>query len=114
MLILLTLWELLSAIGPWWILFAVIAFCTARYCYWWCVPVGHCVIGAILFVLDSLWDAEFRRSLPPGTGELEIPALGILIHVLLVNTLLLPVTWLGGRGRQPDRTPRPKQYDIIS
>ena len=117
MLILDALWALLCGTGAWWILFAAMAFCTARYGYGWWVPVGHCVTGAILFVLDAAWDAEMRRSLPAGTLFADdfpiLDAFGILLHVLLVNTLLLPVTWLGGRGRKPYRTPLPKQYDIL-
>lgn len=116
MQIILGLWELIAGTGAWWLVFAAIAFFIARYAYWWCVPVGHSIVGAILLVVDAMWAAEVRRSMGLGAPDIEdfyVFLFWVLIHVLLVNTLLLPITWLGGRGRKAYRRPLPKQYDIL-
>ncbi|MDB5340925.1 MAG: hypothetical protein JWN70_6544 [Planctomycetaceae bacterium] len=99
----------------WWLIFAAVAFCTARYGFWWSVPVGHIVTAVIIYVLDVMWaQAVMQKPDSNWDGDLDMLfACGILVRVLMVNTLLLPITVLGGRGRKPDLRKLPKDYDII-
>ncbi len=97
----------------WWLIFAAIAFCTARYGFWWSVPVGHTVTALLIIVLDVSWaQAEMQKHGWDGDLDLFF-TYGVLVRILMVNTLLLPITFLGGRGRKPDLRRLPKEYDII-
>ena len=90
-------WQLASYNIVTWLVFIAIAFLTARYFPWWCIPIGHLVVGAIVFFLDIRWiQAEMSRLGWDGTPDMDfVFDIGMLIRIFLVNTVLLPVSFVG-------------------
>ena len=91
--------ELISYSPVSWLVFAFIAFCTARYFRWWCIPLGHLVVLAIVFFLDVRW-----LQIDGANRDMDGPFFfGIFLHAFLINTVLLLVTavgvWLRKRSR---------------
>ena len=90
-------WQLYSyGIGSW-LAFVFVAFCAARYGRWWLIPVGHVVVAAIICFLDVCWiEAEMGKPGWDGTPDMDVVfQLGFLMRVLLINTVLLPITAIG-------------------
>ncbi len=82
-----------------WLVFAVIAFSTARFLAWWAIPIGHLVVLGIIAHLDVRWIQIDGAGREQDIGFY----VGIFIHAFMVNTILLPVTatglWHKGRSR---------------
>lgn len=100
--ILFLFWQLASYNIVTWLAFIGIAFLTARYLPWWCIPIGHLVVGAIIFFLDVRW-IQFEMNKPgwDGTPDMDIVfAIGVFIRIFLSNTVLLPVSYIGFRIRK--------------
>ena len=112
----LQLLSLLSYGIEWWLVFVAIAYCTARYGFWWCVPVGHLVTAGLILILDVNWAVEERKR--PGWSEdpdLDIIfSYGVLYRAVLVNVLLQPVTLLAGMRRTAVPRKMPREFDILS
>ena len=82
-----------------WLVFAVIAFSTARFLAWWAVPIGHLVVFGIVAHLDIRW-----IQIDVAGREQDIGFyVGIFIHAFMVNTILLPITALGLWHKQRSR-----------
>ncbi|MFO1491930.1 MAG: hypothetical protein U1F77_02135 [Kiritimatiellia bacterium] len=99
---------------PTWLAFGVIALGVARLFPPWCIPIGHLVVAAGIFWLDCAWVSEEMRQ-PEWDGAPDFDAVfavGVLLRILLVNTVLLPLTLLGvllrrRRFRRPESPPQP-------
>ena len=80
-----------------WLAFVLITLCAARYGGWGLVPIGHLAIAAIIVWLDYRWiQSEMRKPGWDGMPDMDIIFyFGVLIRILLFNTILLPVTGLG-------------------
>ncbi|MCY3021179.1 MAG: hypothetical protein NTW87_19365 [Planctomycetota bacterium] len=91
------LWQLLSYSIVSWLAFVLIVFCAARYGGWWLVPVGHLVVAAIIVFLDIRWiRAEMGSPGWDGTPDMDIVFhFGVLARILLINSVLLPITGIG-------------------
>ena len=84
-------YELISYSIVSWLVFALVAFSSARFFRAWCIPVGHLVVLAIVFYLDVRWiqvDGE-------GRDMDAVFLFGIFLHAFMINTALLPVTAFG-------------------
>jgi hypothetical protein len=95
-------WQLASYSIVTWIVFVAIAFLTARYLPWWCIPIGHFVVAAIIYYLDVRWiRSEMSKPGWDGTPDMDIIfAIGMFVRIILVNTVLLPLSFLGVRMRR--------------
>lgn len=102
----LVLWQLLAYSVESWLAFALIAFCAARCGGWWLVPVGHCLVAGMILVSDMQWiGTEMRRPGWDGTPDMgAVFYLGVLMRILLVNTVLLPITGIGLWRRRVTRS----------
>lgn len=91
------IWQFASYSVGTWLVFVAIAFFTARYLPWWCIPIGHIVIGAVIYYLDFRWIlSEMRKPSWDGTPDMDIVFhYGVYIRIFLINTVLLPATILG-------------------
>lgn len=80
--------------GPWWLVFATTAYLTARFLHWWFIPLGHVAVGSVIFYLQ-VRELRLAMNQPDWNGA---PAadfafiLGLIVHILWVNTLLLPLS----------------------
>lgn len=88
-----------------WAVWIAIAFVVARYFPWWCIPIGHLIVGAIVVYLDVRWiQAEMRKpdwyGIPDQDAGLYI---GTMLRTFFINTTLLPVNYLGVRLRKRQR-----------
>jgi hypothetical protein len=85
-----------------WIVFIGIAFLIARYCHWWCIPLGQLGIAILIMWSDFNWiQSEMRK--PGWNGMPDMDAvfyLGVSTRIILVNTALLPANFLGIRIRR--------------
>ena len=100
--------QLLSyGIGEWLIL-VLIAFCAARYGGCGLVFVGHLVVTALVVVFDICWvQKEMSKPGWDGLPDMDfIFYIGVFGRILLVNTVLLPVSAMGIWLRQRKRVPR--------
>lgn len=81
----------------WWLALAAIAFVFARLGRFWGIIAGHVLIAVIVAALDEQWiQAEMRRPGWDGQPDRDfVFSIGVVIRVVLVNTLLLPVSALG-------------------
>lgn len=100
--------QLLSYGFYWWVTFALLAFAAAKFGAHRGIVLGHIVIAAIVIILDLRWiQAEMHRPGWNGIPDQDMVfALGLLFRVILINTLLLPVSLLGLRlNRRNTRSP---------
>lgn len=90
-------WQLLSYGALSWLVFLLVAYCVARYGRWWLIPVGHLAIALLIVFLDIAWiQSEMSKPDWNGLPDMDIGfSLGVLFRILLVNTVLLPITGLG-------------------
>jgi hypothetical protein len=98
--------ELLSY-GPFtWLAFVAIAFCAARYGGLLGMFAGHFVVALIVCILDIRWvTAAMRAPGWDGAPDMDIVFhFGVIVRVLLINSILLAVTFLALRLRKRDRT----------
>lgn len=98
-------WQLASYGVVAWLVFVAIAYLTARHFPWWCIPIGHLVVGGIIAFLDILWiHSEMSKPGWDGTPDMDIVFdIGMLIRIFLVNTLLLPLSFVGAGRRKSSR-----------
>jgi len=76
-----------------WLGFIAIAFIDARYLGWTGVILGHIAIAVVVSCLDVRW-IRSEMSKPGWTGQPDMDIvfhLGVLISILLINTVLLPI-----------------------
>jgi hypothetical protein len=104
----------LSSYGVlWWIAFAALAFTATRFGRWYGVVAGQILLAILILCLDvAARQAQMRA---PGWDPNQAPdmdavfGVGIVIRVILVNTLLLPVSlagvWLARRAGTDRRSP---------
>jgi hypothetical protein len=80
-----------------WVVFIAIAFSTARYLPCWCIPAGHIVTALVIAGLDLAWiHAEMSRPGWDGIPDQDIVFFfGVFFRVLLINTVLLPLSGIG-------------------
>jgi hypothetical protein len=101
-------WQLASYSIIAWLAFITIAFFTARYLPWWCIPIGHLIVGVIVYFLDVRWAIAQMRSpgYDPATGvDLDfVFFIGMLMRIFLINTVLLPLSYVGFRMRRHQRS----------
>jgi hypothetical protein len=104
-------WQLLSYSIVSWLAFALIAFCAARYGGWCFVPVGHLVVAIVVVLLDIRWiRAEMNTPGWNGIPDMDVIFyFGMLMRILLINTILLLVT---GTGICCRRCKRASNHDI--
>ena len=81
---------------PLWCCFIAIAFCSTRYLRWAGLLLGPAALAIFICLLDAHWIFDQMKS-HAESGRAADPAfvLGVLIRVLLFNTLLLPASILG-------------------
>jgi hypothetical protein len=98
-------WQLASYGIFAWITFIAIAFLVARYLPW-CIPIGHLVVVGIVYFLDVRWiQSEMSKPGWDGTPDMDIVfAIGMFIRVFLVNTALLPLSYVGVWVRRRQRS----------
>lgn len=100
----------LLAYGPWWLVFAVVAYLTARFLHWGFIPLGHLAVGSLIFYLE-VRALRLAMNQPEWNGTPSADAaffLGLIIHILWVNSLLLPLTGFGAWQRKRSlRAPAP-------
>ena len=104
-LLLWALLQLLSYGAFTWLFFVSIAFCAARFGGMLGMFAGDFVIALIIFILDARWvTAAMNAPDWDGTPDMDIIFFfGLLIRVLLINSMLLAVTFLGLRRRWSGR-----------
>ena len=104
--ILFLFWQLASYSIVTWLAFVAIAFLVARYLPWWCIPIGHLVVAGIIYFLDVRWiQSEMSKPGWNGTPDMDIVfAIGMFIRIFLVNTVLLPLSYVGVRMRRRQRS----------
>jgi len=107
MKLLLWLFLQLLSYGPFtWLAFVTIAFCSVRYGGLLGMFAGHFVVALIICILDIRWvTAEMRAPGWDGAPDMDIVFhFGVIVRVLLINSVLLAVTFLALRLRKRDRT----------
>jgi len=98
----------LISYGVWpWVVFVAIAFAGAYFGGVAGVVLGHVVVAVVVVVLDVQWvQSEMRR--PGWDGQVDqdiVFMIGVVGRILLINTVLLPVSILALRlGRSHGRT----------
>jgi hypothetical protein len=95
----------LAGYGAWWLVFLVTCYGVARYSFKWCIPCGYLAVASLIFYLD-IRGIRLEMNRPDWNGVPSVDgafAIGVVIHVLLVGTLLLPVTALGVRQKRRHR-----------
>ncbi len=87
----------LAGYGAWWLVFLVTCYVVARFSFTWCIPCAHLAVASLIFYLDIRGlRVEMNRPEWNGVPSMDgVFMLGVVIRVLLVNTLLLPATALG-------------------
>ena len=100
--------------GLLWLPMLAIAYCTARYMRWWCIPIGQTAIG----VLVLLWAANMANNGAAimgsnGSNELGVVFLfGVAVRTILINSFLVPVTALGLWQRRIQNESEPRARAI--
>jgi hypothetical protein len=88
----------LTAYGiVWWIAFAAVEFIAARLAGIWGIVAGHLLIAVVIAALDVQW-VQSEMHKPGWNGQPDqdfVFVFSVLIRIILVNTLLLPVSGLG-------------------
>ena len=105
----LLLWLFLQLLsyGPFaWVAFVAIAFCAARYGGLVGMFAGHFIVALIICIFDIRWITEAMNAPGwDGTPDMDIVFhFGVIVRVLLTNSILLAVTFLVLRLRKRDRT----------
>ena len=97
----------LGAYGPWWLGFVAIAYLGARYMGLGGAFVGQILIAIVISVLDVRWiQEEMRRPGWNGVPDQDIVFyFGVMLRVILVNTVLLGVNAIGIRIRRRAQLP---------
>jgi hypothetical protein len=85
--------------------FATIAFCAARFWGMAGMFAGHIALAVIVAVLDVRWVQSAMRAPDwDGTPDMDIVfTIGLSIRIVLINTILLPVTFIALRMRSRSR-----------
>jgi hypothetical protein len=103
------LWAFLQVLsyGPFaWLAFVAIAFGAARYGGLFGMFAGHFVVALIVCFLDMSWVTATMRA--PGWDGVPdkdiIFHFGVIVRVLLINSILLAVTFLALRIRRRSQT----------
>jgi hypothetical protein len=80
-----------------WAAFIVVAYCFARYLPRRAIPLGHLVNAVIITALDLYWiQTEIHREGWNGLPDQDfVFFMGVIIRIIMINTVLLPVTALG-------------------
>jgi hypothetical protein len=82
-----------------WLGFIAVAFIAARYLGWPGVILGHIALAAVIFGLDYRW-IQSEMAKPGWAGQPDMDAvffIGVLIRIILINTVLLPISVLAFR-----------------
>ncbi len=84
-----------------WLLFVAVAFCGARFGGWLGIIGGHILVAVIIAYLDirriqAVMSAPGWNGVPDMDLVFEI---GLLLRIVLVNTLLLPISIFAFRQR---------------
>ena len=97
----LAFFEMLSY-GPAWLGFVAVAFLAARFAGLLGVLLGHLLVALAVAALDVQWvQAEMRKPGYDGQPDQDfVFMIGVLVRVILVNTLLLPISALALRTRR--------------
>jgi hypothetical protein len=87
--------------------FAAIAFVAARFWGLLGMFAGHIVVALTVTFLDVRWvQAAMHAPNWDGTPDMDIVfTIGLLIRIMLINIILLPVTYIALRLRARSRTP---------
>lgn len=74
--------------------FIFLAFIVARLLNWPGIVLGHVLIAIAIFALDFQWvHGEMNRPGWDGSPDLDfVFGLGVLVRIVLINSLLLPVS----------------------
>ena len=94
--------------GPWWLGFATIAFLMARYLDWGGAFLGQITIFFLVSWLDWLWIQE-QMSRPGWNGVPDqdgVFFVGVVLRVVMVNTVLIGVNAIGIRMRRRAKVAR--------
>jgi hypothetical protein len=92
----------LAGYGSWWLAFIAIAYLMARYLGWGGAILGQIIIFLLVSWLDWLWiQEEMFRPGWNGLPDMDVAfEAGVIIRVVLVNTLLLIVNVIAIRLRR--------------
>ena len=99
-------WQLISYPVAVWTGFIALAYVVAR---WLDVPgvvLGHLLIAIAIFALDFKWvQGEIRKPGWDGQPDADfVFALGVLARIVLINSVLLPVSLFALRVKRRMRT----------
>jgi hypothetical protein len=93
-----------------WLAFAGIAFVFARVGRGPGMVLGHIVVAVAVIISDLLWiQAEMHKPGWDGVPDQDFVFLiGVLLRIVMINTLLLPVSFIGWRLAR--RAPEPPAH----
>jgi hypothetical protein len=100
----------LISYGAWpWVLFVAIAFVAAYLLRGPGIFLGHVLIAIAVVVFDVQWiQSEMRKPGWDGQPDQDFAFLiGMLLRILLINTVLLPVSLIALRLRRSRQSPSP-------
>lgn len=107
----LLLWAVVAVLqllsyGPFtWLALVAIAFYAARYGGLFGMFGGHFAVAVIIYILDVRWVTAAMNA-PGWDGAPDIDFiffLGFIVRVLLINSVLLPITYWAFRVRKRSR-----------
>lgn len=84
-----------------WLAFVAIAFGAGRFLGWGSVIFGHFLVAGLVTFLDVQWiQEEMRRPGWDGLPDMDfVFYIGLLIRIVLINTVLLPLSIIAVRMR---------------
>jgi hypothetical protein len=98
--ILMQLLNEISFYGVWLLLFAVIAFCGARYVGWLGVAAAALLITVMIVVIEFHSVVHDMREYPNSGRDVDGPfLLGVVFRVGFYNAIVLPISIIGIRLR---------------
>jgi hypothetical protein len=103
------IWQILSYGAITWFLFVGVAYLSARAAWAPGIFIGHILIAILVSALDLQW-IQTEISKPAWDGQPDqdiIFSNGVLLRIVLINTLLLPVSvfapWIARRLKHVTR-----------
>lgn len=104
----------LISYGVWtWVLFVAIAFAAAYLLRLPGIFLGHVLVAIAVVVFDLQWiESEMRKPGWDGQPDQDfVFMIGVVLRILLINTVLLPVSLLALRLRRSGRSTTSRSPD---
>lgn len=88
--------------GLWWILFIVLAYCSARHLGWLGILGGIILLAVVIVIIDVSWIFKDMRQHPENGRDADFVFwFGVLCRIALFNVVLSPVSVIGLKLRAP-------------